>query len=67
MLYSLPEKIREEVEVILNKFGNGTGHIFNLGHGIFPDTPVEHVKAFVKAVKELSQKIIDNRQSTIDN
>ncbi|MFZ1977749.1 MAG: uroporphyrinogen decarboxylase [Bacteroidota bacterium] len=60
VLYSLPEKIREEVEVILNKFGNGTGHIFNLGHGIFPDTPVEHVKAFVKAVKELSQKIIDN-------
>ena len=67
VLYSSPEKIREEVEVILNKFGNGTGHIFNLGHGIFPDTPVEHVKAFVKAVKELSQKIIDNRQSTIDN
>jgi len=43
-----------EVNKILSKFGKGTGHVFNLGHGILPDVPVEHVKAFVKAVKEES-------------
>jgi len=30
------------------------GHIFNLGHGIVPGTPVEHVQAVVKMVKRLS-------------
>lgn len=54
VLYAQPERIREEVKTILKKFGCGSGHIFNLGHGILPDTPVEHVKEFVKAVKEES-------------
>jgi uroporphyrinogen decarboxylase len=67
VLYSSPEIIRKEAEVIINKFGNGTGHIFNLGHGILPDVPVEHAKALVQAVKELSSKIIGNRQLTTDN
>ena len=52
ILYSSPIRIREEVKTILSKFGAGTGHIFNLGHGILPDTPVENVKEFVKALKE---------------
>lgn len=54
ILYAPPQRIREEVKVILNKFGKGPGHIFNLGHGIHPDIPVEHVQEFVKAVKEES-------------
>ena len=53
-LYASPESIRGEVKTILRKFGKGTGHVFNLGHGIFPDVPVEHVRAFVRAVKEES-------------
>lgn len=53
-LYSSPESIRREVKSILQKYGKGTGHVFNLGHGIFPDVPVEHAQAFVRAVKEES-------------
>jgi uroporphyrinogen decarboxylase len=54
MLYAPPDRIREGVKKILEKFGRGSGHIFNLGHGILPDIPVEHAKAFVQAVKEES-------------
>jgi len=56
VLYASPDRIREGVKKILDKFGKGAGHIFNLGHGILPDTPVEHAKAFVQAVKEESVK-----------
>jgi uroporphyrinogen decarboxylase len=53
-LYETPENIREEVISILKKYGKGSGHIFNLGHGILPDVTVENAKAFVNAVKEES-------------
>jgi uroporphyrinogen decarboxylase len=56
MLYAPPERIRTGVQKILEKYGRGSGHIFNLGHGILPDVPVEHAKAFVQAVKEESVK-----------
>ena len=54
ILYSSPARIRGEVKSILEKFGKGAGHIFNLGHGIHPDTPVEHAREFVQAVQEES-------------
>ncbi len=53
-LFSSPDSIRVLVKRILKKYGHGSGHVFNLGHGILPTTPVEHVKAFVNAVKEFS-------------
>lgn len=53
-LYASPEVIRRKVADILAKYGEGSGHIFNLGHGILPDIPVEHAKAFIDAVHELS-------------
>lgn len=53
-LYASPESIRREVKSILRKYGKAPGHVFNLGHGIFPDVPVEHARAFVKAVQEES-------------
>jgi uroporphyrinogen decarboxylase len=56
ILYAKPERIREEVKSILAKFGKGSGHVFNLGHGILPDIPVENVKEFVLAVKEESKR-----------
>lgn len=54
VLLSGPEQIKTEVGRILTEFGSGPGHVFNLGHGITPDVPVEHAAAFVSAVHELS-------------
>ncbi len=39
---------------VLDAFGHGSGHIFNLGHGITPDVPPEHVAVMVEAVHRLS-------------
>ncbi len=54
-LYGSPETIRKEVSRILKSFGYGSGHVFNLGHGIALDTDPEHAKVFVDAVHELSE------------
>ncbi|MEM7691699.1 MAG: uroporphyrinogen decarboxylase [Pseudomonadota bacterium] len=54
MLFASPKRIREEVGSILAGFGEGSGHIFNLGHGITPGVNPDHVTAFVDAVIELS-------------
>lgn len=53
-LYAQPEIITEKVKTILHKYGQGSGHIFNLGHGILPDINPEHVKAMVDAVHQYS-------------
>lgn len=49
----LPE-IRRQAKRILDQAGGRPGHIFNLGHGVLPNTPVGHVKALVDAVHEMS-------------
>lgn len=54
VLYSNPERIRVEVAKTLAAFGNGSGHIFNLGHGIHPSIDPNNVKAMVDAIIELS-------------
>ncbi len=53
-LYAPPAVIRDKVGRILQNYGHGSGHVFNLGHGILPDINPEHVKAMVDAVQELS-------------
>ncbi|NRA54255.1 MAG: uroporphyrinogen decarboxylase [Gammaproteobacteria bacterium] len=56
MLYASPERIRQEVQTILEEFGqDNTGHVFNLGHGIHLDVDPEHAGVFIKAVNELSR------------
>jgi len=47
----LPE-LRMRVHELLKRTGTRPGHIFNLGHGILPETPVENVKACVEIVRE---------------
>lgn len=54
ILYSTPEAIRAEVRRILESFGAGNGHVFNLGHGITPEVDPNNVSAFVDAVHEFS-------------
>ena len=56
MLYAPPARIEEEVASILAGFGEGEGHVFNLGHGIHQDVPPEHAGVFVEAVHRLSRQ-----------
>ena len=54
-LFASPGEIRARVGDILTRAG-AVGHIFNLGHGVLPETDPEHVRAMVNAVRELSQR-----------
>jgi len=53
-LYAKPEIVQEKVKTVLAKYGAGSGHVFNLGHGILPDINPDHVKAMVDAVHNFS-------------
>ncbi len=56
MLYAEPERIEQEVATILQGYGHGgSGHVFNLGHGIHLDVPPENAGVFVDAVHRLSR------------
>ncbi len=55
ILYASSERIREEVSSILASYGKGSGHVFNLGHGIHQFVNPEHAGAFIEAVHELSR------------
>ncbi len=54
VLYASPERIRAEVQTVLDSYGKGSGHVFNLGHGIHQHIDPEHAGAFIEAVHELS-------------
>jgi len=54
VLYADPSFIKREARKILESFGKGDGHIFNLGHGILPDIDPENLKVLVNYVKEES-------------
>lgn len=56
ILYSTPERIETEVAEILAKFGSGSGHVFNLGHGIHPTIDPANVEAYVNAVHQHSEQ-----------
>jgi uroporphyrinogen decarboxylase len=51
-----PREIRRRVRAILDRAGGRPGHVFNLGHGVLPATPVDHVRAMVDAVHALSRR-----------
>jgi uroporphyrinogen decarboxylase len=56
VLLAAPQYIRKRAQAVLDAAGGRPGHIFNLGHGIHKDTPVEHVKALVDIVHEISDR-----------
>ncbi len=56
ILFASPDVIHAEVERVLSSYGFGSGHVFNLGHGISQHTNPEHAAALVAAVHELSKK-----------
>ena len=55
VLYASPARIEQEVQQILANFGQGSGHVFNLGHGIHLDVPTESPKVLVDSVHEFSK------------
>ena len=62
VLYTNPETINLEVEKVLSSFGEGSGHIFNLGHGIHPTIPIDNVHALIDAVARYSPQYHNNLQ-----
>jgi len=55
-LFASPKEIKTRAAEILRRAEGRVGHIFNLGHGVLPETPVDHVIALVDAVHELSSR-----------
>ncbi|HLI34809.1 MAG TPA: uroporphyrinogen decarboxylase [Terriglobia bacterium] len=60
VLYADLPFIRQRVQKILRQAAGRLGHIFNLGHGVLPDTPVEHVIELVKMIHEESSKNLNS-------
>ncbi len=56
VLYGSPDAIRTQVGSVLESYGRGSGHVFNLGHGMSPDMNPDHVGVLVDAVHELSAR-----------
>ncbi|MEE9303421.1 MAG: uroporphyrinogen decarboxylase [Thiotrichaceae bacterium] len=56
VLYSNPDAIRAQVKQIIDDYGDGSGHVFNLGHGIHQHIDPENVKVLVDAVHEFSTR-----------
>jgi uroporphyrinogen decarboxylase len=56
VLFAATAEIRARARAILDQAGGRPGHIFNLGHGILPETPVDHAIALVDAVHEMSRR-----------
>jgi uroporphyrinogen decarboxylase len=57
-LFANRDRLRASAQKILEQAGGRPGHVFNLGHGILPETPVENVIALVDAVHEMSSAAI---------
>jgi uroporphyrinogen decarboxylase len=66
-LFAQPSEVRRRAENILDKAAGRPGHIFNLGHGVLPSTPVDNVMALVDAVHEISEskyRLSQQKQNT---
>ncbi len=63
LLFAEWKELKSRAQDILRRAAGRPGHIFNLGHGILPETPVENVKALAKFVQEHSTRVIPAWQS----
>ena len=57
VLLAPPERVREQARHVLDAFGPLPGHVFNLGHGVLPNTQIEAVAALVDEVRAYSRKL----------
>ena len=57
-LFADEKTLRTRVQAVLNAAGGRPGHIFNLGHGVLPGTPVENVKSLVNWVHEFQTGVL---------
>ena len=56
LLLGPPARMLQQTDSVLARIGNRPGHIFNLGHGILPSTPVEHVQMLAQYVHSASRR-----------
>lgn len=56
VLYASPDRIREQATAVIERFGHGTGHVFNLGHGIHQHINPDHVTVLVDTVHEVGKR-----------
>jgi uroporphyrinogen decarboxylase len=56
LLFAGQKQLRDRTDAVLQQAAGRSGHIFNLGHGILPETSVENVRALVNFVRELSPR-----------
>ena len=56
VLLAEPSMIRTQAARVMQQAQGRPGHIFNLGHGVLPNTPFEHVRFLVEAVHELGRQ-----------
>ncbi|HBY45422.1 MAG TPA: uroporphyrinogen decarboxylase, partial [Chloroflexi bacterium] len=54
LLFAPADELRSQVAAVLDRAGGRPGHIFNVGHGILPETPTESVHAVVEMVHEMT-------------
>jgi uroporphyrinogen decarboxylase len=66
-LFAPRAELRRQVERILQSVAGRSGHIFNLGHGILPQTPVDNVIALVDIVHEMSAKRVSSSKFQVPN
>jgi uroporphyrinogen decarboxylase len=60
-LFAPENAVREAARAVLDRFGPAPGHVFNLGYGILPGTPIQSVAALVDEVRTYSSKLRDRK------
>jgi uroporphyrinogen decarboxylase len=56
ILLAAPDEIRRAARAVLDGAAGRPGHVFNLGHGVHAETPVDHVRALVDMVHDMSSR-----------